>query len=109
MPSKAIRAFTYEETRNELTLTFVRGNSYVYSLIPAALAASFSESTAKGAFHNEHIRDRFPFRKLAVQPAAPSAALRAMLAASVDAEDYGDATPASDRSARQNDGSRGRG
>lgn len=106
MPSKAIRAVAYDPERNELTVTFVRGMTYVYSLVPAALAEAFAASPGKGAFHNEHLRDRYPFRKLRAE-APPSPALKAMLEASMDAD--GAATPASDRSASQSDGSRGRG
>lgn len=108
MPSKVIRAAVYDETRNELTVTFARGTTYVYSLVPAALAAAFAASETKGAFHNQHIRDRYPVRKArAVAP--PSGALRAMLEASVGGDDAEAATPASDRSVSQSDGSRGRG
>jgi hypothetical protein len=86
MPSRAIRAFSYDESRNELAVTFARGRTYLYSLIPASLAAAFEASPAKGAFHNEHIRDRFPFRRIAAPSADPSVGLRAMLAESVRAE-----------------------
>jgi hypothetical protein len=109
MPSKVIRAVVYDDSRNELTVTFKRGATYVYSLVPAALAAAFAASETKGAFHNKHIRDRYPVRKArAIAP--PSGALRAMLSASVAAGDgEAEAKPASDHSVRQSDGSRGRG
>lgn len=98
MPSKAIRAFAYDETRNELTVSFPRGRIYVYSLVPAAVAAAFAETPAKGAFHNEHIRDRYPFRRIKADAAASaSSALRELLAASVEAED--DETKAAGRHA----------
>jgi hypothetical protein len=109
MPSKVIRAAVYDENRNELTVTFARGTTYVYSLVPATLAVAFAASETKGAFHNRHIRDRYPVRKArAVAP--PSGALRAMLEASVGSGgEASAATPASGRSASQSDGSRGRG
>jgi hypothetical protein len=87
MPSRAIRAFSYDESRNELTLTFARGRTYLYSLIPASLAADFAASPAKGAFHNEHIRDRFPFRRIAASQASPATGLRALLADSIGEEE----------------------
>jgi hypothetical protein len=106
MASKAIRAFDYDATRNELTVTFSRGPAYVYSLVPAAVATAFVASPSPGAFHNAHLRDRFPFRKVKLAP-APSSELRALLSASVEGGDA--ATPASGRSASRSDGSRGRG
>jgi hypothetical protein len=63
MPSAVIRAFTYDEPRNELTVAFASGRVYVYSLVPADTAAAFGAAFSKGAFFNDHIRDRYPFRK----------------------------------------------
>jgi KTSC domain len=71
MPSQAIRGFTYDAARNELTVTFSSGRGYVYALVPAAVFAAFAEAASKGAFLNAHIRDRYPFRK------APAAGLTA--------------------------------
>lgn len=93
MPSRAIRSFAYDEIRNELTVSFPRGRSYVYSLVPAAVAEAFAASRAKGAFHNELIRDRYPFRRIKTD-ASPSSALRELLSASVEA---GDETKAAGR------------
>ncbi len=108
MPSQAIRAFAYDETRNELTVSFPRGRTYVYSLVPAAVAEAFAASPAKGGFHNELIRARYPFRRVKADAAAgASSALRKLLSASVEVE--GEATPASDRNAFRNGGSRRRG
>jgi hypothetical protein len=107
MASKAIRAFDYDDARNELTVTFTRGPSYVYSLVPAAVATQFAASPSPGGFHNAHLRDRYPFRKLKAVPGPSSGALRELLAASVEAGD--EATPVSGRSASQSDGSRHRG
>jgi lysyl-tRNA synthetase class 2 len=108
MASKAIRAFDYDEARNELTVTFTRGPTYVYSLVPAGVAAAFAASPSPGAFHNAELRDRYPFRKAKGVLAVSSGALREMLAASV-ADGGAEATPASARNASQSDGSRGRG
>jgi hypothetical protein len=113
MPSRAIRAFVYDETRNELTVGFPRGRTYLYSLVPAAVAEAFAASPTKGAFHNELIRDRYPFRRIKPDAAASASfALRELLSASVEAEGEetgAAATPASDRNAPQDDGSRRRG
>lgn len=83
MPSKAIRAHTYDETRNELTVTFIRGPTYVYSLVLPAVVAAFEASPSKGAFHNANIRDRYPFRKIkAVVEESPGSLLEQLRASS---------------------------
>jgi lysyl-tRNA synthetase class 2 len=107
MASKAIRAFDYDAARNELIVTFTRGPTYVYSLVPAVVAAAFAASPSPGVFHNAQLRDRYPFRKVKAEKGASTGALRELLAASV--ADGDDATPASDRSASQSGGSHGRG
>lgn len=63
MPSAVIRDFTYDESRNEFTVVFTTGRVYVYSLVPPDVAAAFRAAFSKGAFFNDHIRDRYPFRK----------------------------------------------
>ena len=80
--SRAIRSFAYDETRNELTVTFTTGRGYVYSLVPAEVAAAFAASESPGRFHNERLRDRYPFRK-ARDLAPPSDTLRTVLEASI--------------------------
>jgi lysyl-tRNA synthetase class 2 len=107
MASKAIRAFDYDEARNELTVTFTRGPTYVYSLVPAGVAAAFAASPSPGVFHNAELRDRYPFRKVKAMPGPSSGALRELLAASVEAGNA--ATPASGRSVSQSGGNHGRG
>ena len=69
MPSAVIRDFSYNAGRNELTVTLTTDKTYVYSLVPALVAEAFAEAAGKGAFFNEHIRDRFPFRKERAIPA----------------------------------------
>ena len=64
---------------NELTLTFATGRAYVYSLVPPAVFAAFEAAASKGAFHNAHIRDRYPFRKVKVAPASDRRRLREAL------------------------------
>jgi hypothetical protein len=88
MSSQAIRAFAYDADRNELTITFASGRVYVYALVPPAVAKSFADCGSKGAFHNVHIRDRYPFRKMKTAAAEKGeASLREALIDSVsDAE-----------------------
>jgi hypothetical protein len=81
MPSAVIRDFTYDELRNELTVAFTTGRVYVYSLVPVDVAVAFGAAFSKGVFFNDHIRDRYPFRKGARQS---TGSLRDALKASED-------------------------
>jgi hypothetical protein len=63
MPSTVIKAWDYDEPRNELTVEFVTGNVYVYSLVPAQEAAAMRASFSKGEYFNRHIR-KYPFRQI---------------------------------------------
>jgi len=63
MPSTVIRSFEYEAARNELTVTFTTERVYVYSLVPPAVADAFRMASSKGAFFNQTIRDKYPYRK----------------------------------------------
>jgi hypothetical protein len=65
MPSAAISSFSYDAARSELTIRFAGGAAYVYSLVPAAVAAELAAAPSQGAFVNQRIKDRYPFRKLA--------------------------------------------
>ena len=64
MPSGVIRDSSYDADRHELTVRFSNGRAYVYSLVPAAVAAALAGAPSKGAYFNAHVRDRFPFRKV---------------------------------------------
>jgi hypothetical protein len=93
MPSTAIEAFSYDEALSELTIRYVGGAAYVYSLVPASVVRLLEAARSRGAFVNGRIRDRYPFRRIAeadktpdragpAKPAAPS--LRDRLGASLD-------------------------
>jgi lysyl-tRNA synthetase class 2 len=83
VPSSVIRDISYDPARNELTVALTTDKTYVYSLVPAAVAEAFAAATGKGAFFNEHIRDRFPFRKERATPAEHDS-LREALRRSLD-------------------------
>jgi len=68
MPSSAIREFRYDVTRNELTVCFATGRMYVYSLVPPSVYAAMESAPSKGAYFNEHIRDRYGLRQLGSVP-----------------------------------------
>jgi hypothetical protein len=87
MPSLAIRTFSYDDQRNELTVAFASGRAYVYALVPPAVAAAFAAAPTQGALHNAHRRDRYPFRKAEadeVGETADRSSLRDALEASRD-------------------------
>ena len=65
MPSSVIRTFDYDPARNELTVTFVTGRLYIYSLVPPAAIAEMQRAFSKGAFFNREIRNKYPSRELA--------------------------------------------
>jgi lysyl-tRNA synthetase class 2 len=73
MPSGVIRDSSYDADRHELTVRFSSGRAYVYSLVPAAIAAALAGAPSKGSYFNLHVRDRFPFRKVValVAPGKP--------------------------------------
>jgi len=71
MPSTAIEAFSYDEALSELTIRFVGGATYVYSLVPASVAASLEAARSRGAFVNGRIKDRHPFRRIAEADGTP--------------------------------------
>lgn len=81
----AIRTHSYDAARNELTVVFTAGRGYVYSLVPPGVAEAFAEAASKGAFHNDQLRDRYPFRRIAGAPKMPEGGrdLRGALAASL--------------------------
>jgi hypothetical protein len=64
MPSTVIRSFDYDSQRNELTVTFITGRIYVYSLVPPAAVDAMRASFSKGAFFNREIRNKYPAREV---------------------------------------------
>ena len=68
MPSSVIGHIAYQESRSELTITFVSGKTYAYGLVPKRIYEDFRSSSAKGNFFNAHIRDRYPARRMKSDP-----------------------------------------
>jgi lysyl-tRNA synthetase class 2 len=64
MPSSVIADFSYDAELSQLTVTFVTGRVYRYYLVPADCAAGLDAAPSKGAFFNQHIRDKYPFREV---------------------------------------------
>ncbi|MDO9412690.1 MAG: KTSC domain-containing protein [Pseudolabrys sp.] len=64
MPSTVILSFDYEEALSRLTVTFTTGRVYEYYLVPASIAAGFTEAFSKGTFFNKRIRDKYACREI---------------------------------------------
>jgi hypothetical protein len=82
MDSRAIRTFTYDAERTELTVTFANGRTYVYWLVPAHVVAALEAAPSAGAYFNQHIRDRCPFRRAKAAGAQGALSLQEALKAS---------------------------
>jgi hypothetical protein len=63
MPSSAIRFHHYDRERAELTIGYVGGGDYVYLEVPPAEYAALKAAPSKGAFVNQVIKTRHPFRR----------------------------------------------
>jgi len=68
MPSSVIGHIAYQESRSELTITFVSGKTYAYGLVPKHIYDDFRNARTKGNFFNAHIRDRYPARRIKSDP-----------------------------------------
>jgi lysyl-tRNA synthetase class 2 len=63
MPSTVIQSFEYDAGKRELRVLFRSGRSYVYQDVPDEEYAAMRRSFSKGEYFNEHIRDRYAFRR----------------------------------------------
>jgi hypothetical protein len=82
MPSHAIRAFAYDAARNELTVTFTTGRTYIYALVPPEVFTALELAASRGAYLNQHIRDRYPHRRARAEAVSSALSLREALRAS---------------------------
>jgi lysyl-tRNA synthetase class 2 len=64
MPSSVIRFYRYDPARQELLVVFQSGLKYSYSDVPAEIHDGLNAAFSKGEFFNQHIRDRYAFRRL---------------------------------------------
>ena len=63
MPSTVIRSFAYDTASRELLIVFRSGRHYVYEAVPEDTYTALRAARSKGEFFNEHIRERFVFRR----------------------------------------------
>lgn len=62
--SSVIDGACYDAARHELTLFFRVGSAYLYRDVPELLFRSLVRSDSPGHFYHEHVRGRFPSRRL---------------------------------------------
>ena len=63
MPSTVIQSFEYDAGKRELRVVFRSGRRYVYEGVPDETYTAMRRSFSKGEYFNEHIRDRYAFRR----------------------------------------------
>ncbi len=60
--SSSVDAVGFDAVRNELTIRFVSGGTYVYAMVPRAVFEALLGAESIGRFVNEHIKPRYPVR-----------------------------------------------
>jgi hypothetical protein len=60
--SSSVDAVGFDPARNELTIRFVSGDSYVYGMVPSAVVDALLAADSIGRFVNERIKPRYPVR-----------------------------------------------
>jgi hypothetical protein len=63
MPSSVIRRYRYDEGQCCLEIDFVSGETYAYFAVPAEIVTGMTAARSKGRYFQEHIRDRFDYRR----------------------------------------------
>lgn len=61
--SSSIAAVGYDDRTNELHLTYLGGDTYVYALVPKSLFRAMLEAKSVGAFVNQRIKPTYPVRR----------------------------------------------
>jgi hypothetical protein len=63
MPSSVIRRYSYDEAKHRLDITFVSGEDYSYFDVPEKIVSGLAGARSKGRYFQQHIRDRFAYRR----------------------------------------------
>ncbi len=61
--SSSVDAVGFDAARNELTIRFVSGETYIYGMLPRAEYERLLAADSVGAFVNRRIKPRYPVRK----------------------------------------------
>ena len=63
--STSVVAVGYDESRHELSVTFVSGDTYVYAMVPPSVYRSLLEAESVGRYVNSTIKPTYPVRPAA--------------------------------------------
>ncbi|SFS18040.1 KTSC domain-containing protein [Agrococcus baldri] len=63
--SSSVDAVGFDPARNELTIRFVGGGTYVYGMVPRAVFEALLAAESIGTFVNQRVKPRFPVRTVA--------------------------------------------
>ena len=63
MPSRVVRAFSYEPAERRLDVRFTSGRDYSYYDVPPEVFDAMTRAFAKGEFFNRQIRGRYRFAR----------------------------------------------
>jgi hypothetical protein len=58
--SSAIRAVGYDPNSMQMRILFEQGHAYDFCGVPAHIHRGLMEAASKGAYYNDHIRDKYP-------------------------------------------------
>lgn len=58
-----IESIAYDDAAQTLSIFFAGTGTYLYDDVPAVLFEEFCRASSAGSFFNEHIKDRFSFRR----------------------------------------------
>lgn len=58
--SSSVRSIGYDRAHALLEVEFSSGKIYQYEGVAAEVARAFVSADSKGAYFNEHVRDRYP-------------------------------------------------
>jgi hypothetical protein len=63
--SASVVAVGYDESRHELSVKFVSGDTYLYAMVPPSVYRSLLEAESVGRFVNASIKPTYPVRSAA--------------------------------------------
>lgn len=60
--SSSVDAVGFDPARNELTIRFVDGGTYVYGMVPRSVFDALLDADSPGGFVNQQVKPRYPVR-----------------------------------------------
>lgn len=62
--SSNLRSVGYDANSNTLEIAFHNGGTYQYSGVPSHVYQGLMTAGSKGSYFHDHIKDRYPTRKI---------------------------------------------